>query len=79
MKRIIALCTIAALAAAVLLLSCGGGGGGGGGGLFLPHKSSAKAITAYSFTSPAATGVIDEGAKTIEVTVPASSGATQKE
>jgi hypothetical protein len=32
--------------------------------------SSAKAITAYSFTSPAATGAINETAKTIAVTVP---------
>lgn len=32
--------------------------------------SPAKAITAFSFTNPAAIGVIDEGAKTIAATVP---------
>jgi hypothetical protein len=30
----------------------------------------AKAITAFDFTSPAATGVVNEGAKTIAITVP---------
>ena len=38
--------------------------------------SSEKAITAFSFTSPAATGVIDEENKTIAVTVPAETDVT---
>ena len=46
-------------------ISCGGGGGSSA-----PALSSTKAITAFSFTNPAATGVIDETAKTIAVTVP---------
>ncbi|MDD1750618.1 MAG: PQQ-binding-like beta-propeller repeat protein, partial [Methanothrix sp.] len=33
-------------------------------------SSTAKAITAYSFTNPGATGTINESAKTISVTVP---------
>ncbi len=76
MKRtFVAIITIACLGA--LLGACGGGGGGGG-GVFLPApaKSSAKAITAYSFASPAATGTIDEGAKTISVTVPFGTNVT---
>ena len=44
--------------------------------LTAPVASSAKAITAYSFTSPAATGVIDEGAHTITVPVPHGTNVT---
>jgi hypothetical protein len=36
----------------------------------------AKAITAFSFTSPAATGIIDESAKTISMTVPSGTDVT---
>ena len=45
----------------------GGGGGGGGGG---QTPSSAKAINSFGFIMPAVTGVINESAKTILVTVP---------
>ncbi len=38
--------------------------------------SSAKAITAFSITSPAATGIIDENAKTISVNVPYDTDVT---
>jgi hypothetical protein len=38
--------------------------------------SSAKAITAFSFTSPAATGTIDENAKTIAISVPYGTNVT---
>jgi hypothetical protein len=38
--------------------------------------SSAKAITAFSFTSPSVTGTISETAKTIAVTVPADTSVT---
>jgi N-acetylneuraminic acid mutarotase len=55
-----------------VLAACSGGGGGGGGS----SLSSAKAITAFSFTSPAATGTIDENAKTIAVTVPFGTDVT---
>jgi hypothetical protein len=37
---------------------------------------SAKAITAFSFTSPAATGTVNESAKTIAVTVPYGTNVT---
>jgi hypothetical protein len=57
--------------------SCGGSGGGGEGGTNNPAPvSSAKAITAFSFSSPAATGVINETAKTISVTVPYGTNVT---
>jgi glycine cleavage system regulatory protein len=52
--------------------ACGSGGGGGGS----TPASSAKAITAFSFTSPAATGIIDENAKSISVTVPYGTNVT---
>jgi hypothetical protein len=39
-------------------------------------KSDTKAITSYSFAGPAATGIIDEGAKTISVTVPHGTAVT---
>jgi hypothetical protein len=64
------------LTAIMIMVSCGGGGGGsdtgngggnGGGGGTPP--SSTKAITAFSFTNPAVTGVINESAKTIAVTM----------
>ena len=38
--------------------------------------SSAKAITAFSFASPAATGIVDESAKTISITVPNGTDVT---
>jgi len=44
--------------------------------LYAQWTSSVKAITAYSFTSPAATGVINEGAHTIAVIVPAGTNVT---
>jgi sugar lactone lactonase YvrE len=57
---------VTALMIAMLgFISCGGGCDSSAPGL-----SSAKAITAFSFTSPAATGTIDENAKTISITVP---------
>jgi len=47
-----------------------------GGGLKDPSASSTKAITAFSFTNPAATGTINETAKTISVTVPFGTSVT---
>lgn len=38
--------------------------------------SSSKAITAFSFTSPAAAGTINEAAHTIDITVPAGTNVT---
>jgi len=60
-----------------VMAGCGGGSGGGSGGSdnSVP-PSSAKAITAFSFTSPAATGVINESAKTISVTIPSGTNVT---
>ena len=48
----------------LFLISCGGGGGDTG------TSISSKDITAFSFTSPAATGKIDSSSKTIVVCVP---------
>jgi hypothetical protein len=44
--------------------------------VYIAAPSSAKAITAFSFTSPAATGVIDESQKTISVIVPYGTNVT---
>jgi virginiamycin B lyase len=56
--------------AMILLASCGGGRGGS------TLASTEKAITAFSFTSPAATGIIDENTKSISVTVPYGTDVT---
>jgi hypothetical protein len=55
-----------------IVAGCGSSGGGGG----ITSISNAKAITAFSFISPAATGIIDENAKTITVTVPHGTNVT---
>ncbi len=65
--------TFLAVFIVMLLAGCGGGGDGGGGTAPL---SSEKAITAFSFVSPAATGIIDENAKTITMTVPNGTNVT---
>lgn len=57
---------------AALFTACGSGGGGG----VAAPLSSAKAITAFSFTNPAATGTINESAKTIAVTMPYGTNVT---
>jgi hypothetical protein len=59
-----------ALILVVFIAGCPPGKGGDGG------DTTAKAITAFSFTSPAATGTIDENAKTIAVTVPNGTDVT---
>lgn len=41
------------------------------------EKSSAKAITSFKFATPAATGAITEGTKTIAVSVPAGTNVTE--
>jgi hypothetical protein len=56
----------------VLVTACGSSGGDGSG----TTLSSAKTITAFSFTSPAATGVVNENAKTIALTVPYGTNVT---
>lgn len=63
----------AALLLIVFMAACSGTGGGGNGTTSL---SDAKAITAFSFASPAATGTIVENAKTIAVTVPNGTDVT---
>ena len=74
--RLITLMHIIFVATAGLILaSCGGGGGGGGGGGAGPIASS-KAMTAFTFSTPAATGTINESAKTIALTVPAGTNVT---
>lgn len=42
----------------------------------LPYPSSAKAIASFSFASPAVTGTINDGAKTIAVAVPYGTNLT---
>lgn len=54
-----------------LLAACGGSGGGG-----TTPLSTAKAISAFSFTNSSATGIIDDNAKTISVTVPYGTDVT---
>ncbi len=61
-----------ALTLVVFIAGCSSGGGGGD----TTSLSNAKAITAFSFTSPAATGTIDETAKTIAVTAPHGTDVT---
>ena len=67
---IIVLCFVIT-ASTLSLGSCSGGGGGSA-----PPLSSAKAITGFSIVSSGATGTIDEGAKTISVTVPFGTNKT---
>lgn len=62
---------ILVLIASLALFGCGGGGGGD-----TTPLSAAKAITAFSFTSPAAIGIIDVNAKTIAVSVPHGTSVT---
>jgi hypothetical protein len=71
-RRILSILSVAIIMA--ITAGCGGGSGGGSDNSAPP--SSAKAITAFSFTSPAATGVINENAKTISVTVPSGTNVT---
>jgi len=58
---------------AVMFCSCSGGGGGSSSGdsdTTPTPTSSAKAITAFSFVSPAAIGTITESTHSIAITVP---------
>jgi NHL repeat len=57
----------------LLIAGCPTPGGGGGDQTPL---SSAKAITAFSFATPPATGVINENAKTVAVTLPHGTDVT---
>jgi hypothetical protein len=54
----------------IALITACGGGGGGSAAVPATAISSAKAITAFSFSSPIATGTVNEAAKTISVIVP---------
>ena len=56
------------LSAVLLLASCGGNSS--------TSLSSEKSITTFSFTNPQAVGIIDENAKTIELTVPCGTNIT---
>ncbi|MCK9418442.1 MAG: SBBP repeat-containing protein [Nitrospirae bacterium] len=58
----------------VTILSCGSDGGGSTDNPM--PAATTKAITAFSFTSPASTGIINESAKTISVTVPYGTNVT---
>lgn len=57
----------------VTILSCGNSGSGANNPV---PVATAKAITAFSFTNPTTTGVIDENAKTISVIVPYGTSVT---
>ena len=69
MKRLLWILTIISM---MFMISCSGGGGGSssGGSDDTPTPSSVKAITAFSFTSPAAVGTITESTHSIAITVP---------
>jgi uncharacterized repeat protein (TIGR02543 family) len=76
MKRTIFLLTAVMIAAMLIVFtgcSAPAGGSGGSGGT---ADANPKAITAFGIVSPAATGVIDESAHTIAVTVPYGSTVT---
>src|SRR3990172_3134355 len=64
----------AALLLIVFISGCGSSSGGGG--TTTAPLSDAKAITAFSFASPAATGTIDENAKTTAIIVPNGTNVT---
>lgn len=66
-KKHLWIAALVAVLAALVVMSCGIGPSA---------PSSAKAITAFSFTSPAATGTVDENEKTIAVTVPYGTDVT---
>ena len=68
-QRHIRIFTVLLLSISLLLTACKSGSGD-------DPASSAKAITAFSIVSPAATGVIDEANKTIAVTVPFGTDVT---
>jgi hypothetical protein len=57
---------------AIVLATCSSNGGSGDSG----PKSSDMAITKFSFANPTVTGIIDENAKTISVTVPLGTNVT---
>lgn len=67
MKRTWLYMVVSLLLPAVFAAGCSGGGGGGG---ISGGGSSSKAITAFGIVNPAATGTVNEGAKTISVSVP---------
>ncbi len=73
MKRTWLYMVVSLLLPAVLAAGCSGGGGGGG---ISGGGSSSKAITAFGIVNPAATGTVNEGAKTISVTVPYGTDTT---
>jgi len=56
----------------IAITACGGGGGTS----VVQSKSNLKAVFQYSFSSPSASGVINEQAKTIDVTVPFGTNVT---
>lgn len=60
MKKLYMLLAVALI---MVIIGCGGGDSA-------PPLSPAKAITAFRFASPAATGVITESTHTIAITVP---------
>ena len=59
-KQQVCIAVIGLILASLALMSCSGGGGAGGGG---SEPSTAKAFTAFSFTSPSATGTIQRDCK----------------
>lgn len=71
-RGILSILSVAILIA--IMAGCGGGSGGGSDNS--APSSSAKAITAFFFTSPAVTGAINESAKTISITVPSGTNVT---
>jgi len=70
MKSYTKIAAILLIFTGLLFSACGGGGGGDDGG-GVPTESSDKSITYFSFAAiPSATVIINDGNKTIAVTVP---------
>jgi len=70
------LCSLFFVSLLVSLLAGCSGGSGAGVSNTGDSPASGKAITGFSFRTPAATGVINEAAKTISVTVPSGTNVT---
>ncbi len=74
MQRKIGIVAVLLFCAALgLTMGCSGGSGGGND----PASSTSKEITSFEITNPAAAGVINESANTINVTVPFGTDVTK--
>ena len=75
MKKLSSLLFISAFCVMLVsLIGCSGGNSKGGN---FPKSSSSKQMTAFGFTIPASTGIINETAKTIAIKVPYKTDVTK--